>query len=192
MTTCRLYRPDFLLSSLKQFSKLILHGIWDPPPLGNKRKNWIEKMISKDAGSLGQASQAGKAVGRHSPRTGPGPRWAWGSVAPGEAASVAEGPSCRRTQPRGHCRNPLVRCVQGGASHPVPGLAAAWALCPWMVRMSSTCSVYFWLFPLHMEPAIGPDTFCFFKFSLVCDSSVDRGLRGGLTSADTQLPTASL
>lgn len=85
---------------------------------------------------------------------------------------------------------PTARSVQGHApSTLTPGRAAR----PWMVRMSSTLGVYFWLFPLHVEPAIGPDTFCFFKFSLVCDrNAVMRSKGRARICVDTEVPSVSL
>lgn len=85
------------------------------------------------------------------------------------------------------------RSARGGAAHLSLALAPVRAACPWMVRMSSTHGVYFWLFPLNVEPAIRPDTFCFFKYSLVCDSDVEMRSEGrARICIDTEVPIVSL
>lgn len=88
---------------------------------------------------------------------------------------------------------PGVCCAQGGALHLALALAPVWAQCPRMVWMSFTHDVYFWLFPFHVESAIKPDTFCFFKFSLVFDSNVEMGSkRIAHICTDTEAPIVSL
>lgn len=108
------------------------------------------------------------------------------------AAPTAEDHTVRRTPALGSCRTHDALCARW-ATHPSLALAPGWAACPWMVRMSSAHSVYFWLFPLHVEPAIRPDTFCFFTFSLVCDSNVKMRSKGrACIYVDTAVPIVPL
>lgn len=107
------------------------------------------------------------------------------------AVPTAEGHTVRWTPALGSCGTHYVLCARQ-AVHPSLALTPVRAACPWMVRMSSTHGVYFWLFPLHVGPAIRPDTFCFYKFSLVCDSVEMRSKGRACIYVDTEVPIVPL
>lgn len=96
----------------------------------------------------------------------------------------------------GHClqQGPHFRVKPGPATAALcaPPLVLTWAV-PVDGRDVIASRCLSMAFPLQVGPAISPDTLCFLKFSLVCDSNVELGSKGrACICVDTEVPIVSL